>query len=197
MDREPVVSSNIASIGYSEEDSRLQIEFHNGGVYDYFDVPADVHQQVMVAESTGRAFHQLIKGSFEYEKATDDTGPVMEDQAKSRCETLLGRSIDDKVYDECTDDTFHFLVHTDGLFVLNWLKQRGVDTKTATYQLMDAKIRELGQLINMLKDGDGKAILRNIAYGIVENPDEDMSRSLLNQIKIHALEGKEYGTDRS
>lgn len=35
MEREPVVSSNIASIGYDENNNILEVEFNNGNVYEY------------------------------------------------------------------------------------------------------------------------------------------------------------------
>ena len=36
MIRQPVSSSNIRSIGYDSMSSTLEIEFHSGGVYQYF-----------------------------------------------------------------------------------------------------------------------------------------------------------------
>ena len=39
MNRKPVRSSNISSIGYDSESKTLEIEFHSGGVYQYFNVP--------------------------------------------------------------------------------------------------------------------------------------------------------------
>lgn len=42
MNRKSVTSSNIASIGYDETSETLEIEFKNGGVYQYFDVPQGV-----------------------------------------------------------------------------------------------------------------------------------------------------------
>ena len=38
MIRQPVSSSNIRSIGYDSESNTLEIEFHSGGVYQYFGV---------------------------------------------------------------------------------------------------------------------------------------------------------------
>jgi len=36
MDRQPVVSSNIKSIGYNHILRTLEIEFHEEGTYQYF-----------------------------------------------------------------------------------------------------------------------------------------------------------------
>lgn len=69
MEREPVESSNIRSIGYSESDQILEIEFHSGSVYIYHDVPADVHASLITADSIGSHFHYTIKlGPYRYER---------------------------------------------------------------------------------------------------------------------------------
>lgn len=68
MERIPVDSSNIASIGYDEDTNTLEIEFHNGGVYQYFDVPFDVYDGMMEAGSKGQYLAQQIKGQFRYVK---------------------------------------------------------------------------------------------------------------------------------
>ena len=39
LNRIPVASSNIASVGYDREAHILEIEFHHGAIYQYFDVP--------------------------------------------------------------------------------------------------------------------------------------------------------------
>lgn len=66
--RIPVESSNIASIGYDEDSSTLEIEFRNGGVYQYFDVPFQVYDGLMEAASKGQYLAQYIKGQYRYVK---------------------------------------------------------------------------------------------------------------------------------
>ena len=44
MQRQPVESSSLASVGYEERTRTLEVEFHNGGVYQYLEVPASVHR---------------------------------------------------------------------------------------------------------------------------------------------------------
>lgn len=66
--RIPVDSSNIASIGYDEDTNTLEIEFHNGGVYQYFDVPFHVYDGLMEAASKGQYLAQQIKGHYRYVK---------------------------------------------------------------------------------------------------------------------------------
>jgi len=68
MDRVQVSSSNIASIGYEESSETLEIEFLNGSVYQYFDVPNNVHNELMGAGSHGSYLASHIKGIYRYSK---------------------------------------------------------------------------------------------------------------------------------
>lgn len=68
MNTEKVTSSNIDSIWYSSEDSILEIEFLDGSVYHYFDVPSSEHDWIMSADSHGSYLHQNIKEKYKYEK---------------------------------------------------------------------------------------------------------------------------------
>lgn len=61
MKREPVQSSNISSVGYDPAVSTLEIEFHSGGVYQYYGVPRKVYDGLMKAESKGSYFHHYVK----------------------------------------------------------------------------------------------------------------------------------------
>jgi hypothetical protein len=68
MNRQPVSSSNIASIGYDANSQTLEIEFLNGGVYQYFDVPQHVYEELMNAGSHGQYLARSIKGAYRYSK---------------------------------------------------------------------------------------------------------------------------------
>lgn len=68
MERKPVTSSNIASIGYDENTSTLEIEFLNNSIYQYFDVPQQIYQGLMQADSHGQFLAQNIKGIYRYSK---------------------------------------------------------------------------------------------------------------------------------
>lgn len=61
MEREPVVSSLIRTIGYDAELSLLEIEFLNGRVYQYAPVPEELYQDLISAPSIGSAFTQRIR----------------------------------------------------------------------------------------------------------------------------------------
>jgi hypothetical protein len=66
MDRTPVSSSNIASAGYDVVSMTLEVEFHSGYTYQYFDVPEAVFGEFIVASSPGSYHNQHIKGNYRY-----------------------------------------------------------------------------------------------------------------------------------
>ena len=68
MERQIVSSSNIASIGYDDTTSTLEIEFLNESVYHYYDVPHREYQSLMQAESHGKYLAANIKGKYRYSK---------------------------------------------------------------------------------------------------------------------------------
>ncbi|MFD2033822.1 KTSC domain-containing protein [Belliella marina] len=69
MERQSVESSNLASVGYNVENEILEIEFNHGGVYQYFDVPENVYEELMSASSHGQYFDRNIKkAGYEFQK---------------------------------------------------------------------------------------------------------------------------------
>ncbi|MBS5796434.1 MAG: KTSC domain-containing protein [Dysgonomonas mossii] len=68
MNRQAVTSSNIASIGYDASSQTLEVEFLNGSVYQYFDVPQHIYNGIMSADSHGQYLAQNIKGVYRYSK---------------------------------------------------------------------------------------------------------------------------------
>jgi hypothetical protein len=68
MERTPVESSQLVSVGYDPATSTLEIEFKGGGIYQYFDVSPEVHKAFIEAESLGRYFGKEIRGKFKFEK---------------------------------------------------------------------------------------------------------------------------------
>jgi hypothetical protein len=62
MQRVPVESRSIASIGYVPQERVLELEFRQSGeVYRYFDVPAEEHAAFLGAESKGTYLNQQFK----------------------------------------------------------------------------------------------------------------------------------------
>ena len=69
IERTSVRSSVLRSVGYDQEQRVLEIEFTNGAVYQYFDVPAEVYRGLMAAESHGRYFNQHVRSAgYRYQR---------------------------------------------------------------------------------------------------------------------------------
>jgi hypothetical protein len=67
IQRVSVPSTVIPTIGYDADQRILEIEFHNGAVYQYFDVPQYVYDDLKTAEIPGRYFNQHIrKAGYKY-----------------------------------------------------------------------------------------------------------------------------------
>ena len=60
MTRTPVKSSQIIAVGYDESTETLEIEFVFA-TYQYRNVPARIHRELMAADSVGRYFANNIK----------------------------------------------------------------------------------------------------------------------------------------
>ncbi|WP_444676854.1 helicase HerA-like domain-containing protein [Halomonas sp. E19] len=63
-----VVSSNVAAVGYDEESETLQVEFKNGAVYQYFEVPQYIFEGLRGADSVGGYLASNIKGVYRYSR---------------------------------------------------------------------------------------------------------------------------------
>ena len=67
MERKPVTgkdgkpSSNIASASYDPATKTFEIEFLSGGTYRHHDVPQEVYDDWLAADSKGGAYHRTIK----------------------------------------------------------------------------------------------------------------------------------------
>jgi ATP-dependent DNA helicase RecG len=68
INRIPVVSSNIAAVGYDKEAQILEIEFHHGAIYQYVDVPEKVFEELINSPAKASFYMNEIKGKFEYQK---------------------------------------------------------------------------------------------------------------------------------
>ncbi|MCZ2840064.1 KTSC domain-containing protein [Modestobacter sp. VKM Ac-2985] len=64
MLRTAVQSSNIATVGYDEEQQLLELVFRDGRVYHFLEVPPERVLSLLRAESKGRFFNAEIKPNF-------------------------------------------------------------------------------------------------------------------------------------
>lgn len=68
MDRDPVSSSNIVSLGYDAASETLEIEFKDGSVYQYYNVGEHLYQQFVAAPSKGQFFNVYIKNAVAFSR---------------------------------------------------------------------------------------------------------------------------------
>ena len=64
-----VDSTTLRTVGYDAERQLLQIEFKNLSIYQYFDVPTAVYEELMQASSKGAYFNRSIRPRFDYSLA--------------------------------------------------------------------------------------------------------------------------------
>lgn len=62
--RERVQASGLASVGYSKRRHILEVEFINGMVYRYVDVPPSVYRDLVSSDSKTRYYVLNIKGNY-------------------------------------------------------------------------------------------------------------------------------------
>src|SRR5881396_3438010 len=62
--RQPVESTAIAKIGYSKRRHILEIEFVNGAVYRYLDVPPAIYRGFMSPGSKAQFYDFNVKGHY-------------------------------------------------------------------------------------------------------------------------------------
>ena len=67
--RTKVVSTNIVSVGWTDENGGiLEVEFHGGSVYEYKGVSRDLYQALMKAPSKGHFLNTLVKPYYKFRK---------------------------------------------------------------------------------------------------------------------------------
>lgn len=63
MEKVKVISSNVVAIGY--ENNRLFIDYKSGS-YVYENVPKEIYDGLLKADSKGKYMHQKVKGRYDY-----------------------------------------------------------------------------------------------------------------------------------
>ena len=96
MNMIPVESSNIAAIGF--KDGLMRVRFRDGAEYDYPDITAKQHAELMLSPSKGKALNALIlvragvvlKSSKKPEVSAG--GPIHVSQAEGCCAKHLNNA---------------------------------------------------------------------------------------------------------
>ena len=68
MERVSVESTTLSVVSYDSGRRRLEVEFVNGSVYQYFDVPAVRRAELLAATSKGLFFNTFIRGWYAYRR---------------------------------------------------------------------------------------------------------------------------------
>jgi hypothetical protein len=64
VERQPIESSSLRSVGHDFESQILEVEFVNGRTYRYFNVAADAYLALLEAPSKGAFFNAHIKDRY-------------------------------------------------------------------------------------------------------------------------------------
>ena len=75
MNRTPVTSKQLKSVGHDPINNKMHVEFTNGSLYEYDDVSTDHHSDLMSAPSVGQHFNLNVKYKYVYRKL-DSTLPL-------------------------------------------------------------------------------------------------------------------------
>ena len=68
MQRYSVASSNVAAVGYDPATETLEVEFLSGSIYQYYNVPENMYDQLMKEGSKGRFLNTYIKNAYPYSR---------------------------------------------------------------------------------------------------------------------------------
>jgi hypothetical protein len=69
----PVSSSCAAAVGYDSNEQILQIEFHNGAVYQYSGVDEETWEDFYLSDNLGQFYNREIKGQYECDLFSGET----------------------------------------------------------------------------------------------------------------------------
>ena len=61
MERLPVKSRNVKSVGYDPEEKVLEVQFISGGIYQYAGLQPGMFADLLAAESIGRFVSQVVR----------------------------------------------------------------------------------------------------------------------------------------
>ena len=82
-----VESTTLVTVSYDDTRELLQLEFCGSrAVYEYFRVPAGVHQSLLDASSKGRYFNHSIRGRFSYCRISDVDAAARRAEVAVRCD---------------------------------------------------------------------------------------------------------------
>lgn len=64
-----IASSHLSAAGYDEKKKILSVQFEGGEIYDYFDVPPAVYQEMLDAQPhPWTAVNRQLRNGFDYRR---------------------------------------------------------------------------------------------------------------------------------
>ena len=64
LERQPVKSRILRSVGYDESSKILEIEFQTGLIYQYAGVPPKVYRELIRSDEVGKYFIDKVRNRF-------------------------------------------------------------------------------------------------------------------------------------
>jgi hypothetical protein len=74
MQRTPLASRAVLSAGYDSLTKELELEFQNGRIYRYREVPAGVYEFLLRTPSKGGYVNRMIQNRYAFEEVTVERG---------------------------------------------------------------------------------------------------------------------------
>ena len=60
--------TNILDIHHDSFERKLTIHFLGGGKYEYYNVPQEVYQDILLSKNKSKVFNEKIKDVYKYKK---------------------------------------------------------------------------------------------------------------------------------
>lgn len=68
--KQSVAPTNMQSAGYDERTQTLEVQFASGRLYQYYEVPVNMHEQLMQAPSKSQFFNTYIRCSYPFSRVS-------------------------------------------------------------------------------------------------------------------------------
>lgn len=79
MERHPLESRAIASVGYDEASCMLEIEFSSGRIYEFSGVPKSAYDWLLRTSNKGSYVARMINGRYPHRDVTPRAADVPDD----------------------------------------------------------------------------------------------------------------------
>lgn len=74
MEKTDVASTTLSSVAYDEDRQLLELEFRSRAIYQYFEVPASGHADLLKSDSRGAYFNDAIRNRYRFARVPAGRG---------------------------------------------------------------------------------------------------------------------------